>query len=158
MERMLSDDVAPASIAPAGRDQGHDRNEQFIRLLTEHQSHLFVYLVSLLGDVHDASNVLQETNIVLWRRSAEFAEGTNFGAWSRTIAHFQLLAYFYSRRNLRPRCLARQVLACDFRAVSFRRTWYSTSAIARASLKCGSSSAASRSRTVRSNVNSGVFF
>jgi hypothetical protein len=32
-------------------------------------------------------------------------------------------AYFYSRRNLTPRCLARQVLACDFRAVSFRRTW-----------------------------------
>ena len=31
--------------------------------------------------------------------------------------------YFYSRRNLTPRCLARQVLACDFRAVSFRRTW-----------------------------------
>ncbi len=30
--------------------------------------------------------------------------------------------YFYSRRNLRPRCLARQVLACDFLATSFRRT------------------------------------
>src|SRR5262249_56854038 len=32
-------------------------------------------------------------------------------------------AYFYSRRNWTPRCLARQVLAWDFRAVSFRRTW-----------------------------------
>jgi hypothetical protein len=30
--------------------------------------------------------------------------------------------YFYSRRNLTPRCLALQVLECDFRATSFRRT------------------------------------
>ena len=57
---------------------------------------------------------------------------------------------FYSRRNLTPRCLARQVLACDLRATSFRRTWYSTSAAARVSLSSGSPSAASISRTVRS--------
>jgi hypothetical protein len=31
--------------------------------------------------------------------------------------------YFYSRRNLTPRCLARHVLACDFLAALFRRTW-----------------------------------
>ena len=31
--------------------------------------------------------------------------------------------YFYSRRNLTPRCLACHVLACDFRATSFRPTW-----------------------------------
>lgn len=31
--------------------------------------------------------------------------------------------YFYSRRNLTSGCLARQVLVCDFRAISFRRTW-----------------------------------
>ena len=30
---------------------------------------------------------------------------------------------FYSRRNLTPRCLARHVLACDFFAALFRRTW-----------------------------------
>lgn len=99
MARMLSNDVAPAPIPSPGRREGDDRNERFIRLLTEHQSHLFVYLVSLLGDVHEASNVLQETNLVLWRRSAEFAEGTNFGAWARTIAHYQLLAYLRDRKR-----------------------------------------------------------
>jgi len=31
--------------------------------------------------------------------------------------------YFYSRRNLTPRCLARHVFACDLLAASFRRTW-----------------------------------
>jgi RNA polymerase sigma-70 factor (ECF subfamily) len=70
-----------------------DRNERFIRWLTDHQSGLFAYLVALIGDVHESHNVLQETNLVLWRRSAEFNEGTDFGAWARTIAHFQVLAY-----------------------------------------------------------------
>src|SRR5262249_542241 len=72
------------------------------------------------------------------------------GVW-RTAA-----MYFYSRRNLTPRCLARQVLACDLRATSFRRTWSSTNAIARTSFNSGSSSAASRNRTVRSRVSSGT--
>jgi hypothetical protein len=35
----------------------------------------------------------------------------------------RLASYFYSRRNLTPRCLARHVLACDFWATLFRRTW-----------------------------------
>jgi RNA polymerase sigma-70 factor, ECF subfamily len=96
---MLSNDVAPASIAPSARREGDNQNERFIRLLTEHQNHLFVYLVSLLGDVHEASNILQETNLVLWRRSSEFADGTNFGAWARTIAHYQLLAYLRDRKR-----------------------------------------------------------
>jgi RNA polymerase sigma-70 factor (ECF subfamily) len=55
-----------------------DRTEEFIRWLTGHQSGLFSYLVALLGDVHEARNVLQETNLVLWRRSANFAEGDRF--------------------------------------------------------------------------------
>ena len=42
--------------------------ERFIQSLTDHQGRLFVYLVSMLGDVHDARNVLQETNLELWRK------------------------------------------------------------------------------------------
>jgi hypothetical protein len=38
-------------------------------------------------------------------------------------AGFLFRCYFYSRRNLTPRCLARHVLACDLLATSFRRRW-----------------------------------
>lgn len=76
-----------------------DRNERFIQELTGHQNALFFYLVSLLGDVHEARNVLQETNLVLWRRSAEFADGSDFGAWSRTVAHYQVLAYLRDKKR-----------------------------------------------------------
>jgi hypothetical protein len=40
------------------------------------------------------------------------------GVWSEVYR-----SYFYSRRNLTPRCLARHVLACDFLATLLRFTW-----------------------------------
>ncbi|MHC5542199.1 sigma-70 family RNA polymerase sigma factor [Singulisphaera rosea] len=75
------------------------RTEDFIRCLTDHQSRLFIYLVSLLSDVHEAKNVLQETNLELWRKSAEFVEGTDFGAWSRRVAHFKVLAHLRDKKR-----------------------------------------------------------
>jgi RNA polymerase sigma-70 factor (ECF subfamily) len=76
-----------------------ERTEQFIHCLTDHQGRLFVYLVSLLGDVHEARNVLQETNLELWRKSADFAEGSDFAAWSRRVAHFKVLAFLRDRKR-----------------------------------------------------------
>ena len=75
------------------------RTERFIRHLTDHQNRLFVYLVSLLGDVHEARNVLQETNLELWRKSADFVEGTDFAAWSRKVAHFKVLAFLRDKKR-----------------------------------------------------------
>jgi RNA polymerase sigma-70 factor, ECF subfamily len=76
-----------------------ERTEQFIRCLTDHQSRLFAYLVSLLGDVHEARNVLQETNLELWRKSTDFVVGTDFAAWSRSIAHFKVLAFLRDKKR-----------------------------------------------------------
>ena len=73
--------------------------ERFIQSLTDHQGRLFVYLVSMLGDVHDARNVLQETNLELWRKSGQFIEGTDFAAWSRRIAHFKILAFLRDKKR-----------------------------------------------------------
>jgi RNA polymerase sigma-70 factor (ECF subfamily) len=75
------------------------QTERFIQSLTDQQSRLFSYLVSLLGDVHEARNVLQETNLELWRKSSEFVEGTDFAAWSRRIAHFKLLAFLRDKKR-----------------------------------------------------------
>jgi hypothetical protein len=55
-------------------------------------------------------------------------------------------------------CLAIQVLVWDRRATSLRRMWYSTRNNAIARDNPGTSIARWSNRTVRSNVNSGVFF
>jgi RNA polymerase sigma-70 factor (ECF subfamily) len=73
--------------------------EVFIQLLTGEQTRLFGYIATLLGDVNDASNVLQQTNMVLWRKAGEFAIGTNFQVWARKVAYFQTLAFLRDRKR-----------------------------------------------------------
>jgi RNA polymerase sigma-70 factor, ECF subfamily len=79
-----------ASAADDRRDLG---DEGFVRLLTAEQFKLLRYIAILLGDPEAASNVLQDTNLVLWRKSAEFKRGSNFSAWARQIAYWEVRAY-----------------------------------------------------------------
>jgi RNA polymerase sigma-70 factor (ECF subfamily) len=80
----------------------HSReSNEFVRLMTEHQGRLFAYILSLLGDPDAANDVLQETNIVLWRDSREFRPGSNFKAWAFRVAHFQVMAW--RQRQIRDR-------------------------------------------------------
>ena len=80
---------------------GSRDSDEFVRLMTEHQGRLFAYILSLLGDPDAANDVLQETNVVLWRDNKEFRLGTNFKAWSFRIAHFQVMAW--RQRQIRDR-------------------------------------------------------
>jgi RNA polymerase sigma-70 factor (ECF subfamily) len=72
---------------------------EFISKLTDWQNRLFAYLYNLLGDLHDTSDVLQETNLVLWRKVDEFEPGTNFGAWARKCAYYEALRFLRDRKR-----------------------------------------------------------
>jgi RNA polymerase sigma-70 factor (ECF subfamily) len=85
-------------------------DQAFIRELTDWQNRLFGYLVTLLGDVHDAHDVLQETNLVMWRRMETFTPGTDFGAWARRCAYFQAMAFLRDRKR-GPSLLGEELLA-----------------------------------------------
>jgi len=76
-----------------------DAREAFVRMLTDEQTHLYRYVISLLGDVNDASNVLQQTNLVIWRKAAEFDIESNFQVWARKIAYYQALAFLRDRKR-----------------------------------------------------------
>jgi RNA polymerase sigma-70 factor (ECF subfamily) len=80
---------------------------EFVAELTAAQSPLFGYITTLLGDVHAASNVLQETNIVLWTKAHEFQLGTSFIAWAREVAYYKALSHI--------RDLKRDKLIVDYR-------------------------------------------
>jgi RNA polymerase sigma-70 factor (ECF subfamily) len=67
-------------------------DESFILELTACQRRLYAYAFSLLGNHDQAQDVVQETNVVLWRRAGEFTPGTNFIAFAFRIAHFQTLS------------------------------------------------------------------
>jgi RNA polymerase sigma-70 factor, ECF subfamily len=76
-------------------------SETFVELMTQYQGRLYVYILSLLGDADAANDVLQETNIVLWKESRQYVAGTNFKAWAFRIAHFQYMAH--RQRRLRDK-------------------------------------------------------
>lgn len=69
-----------------------DAMEAFVEQLTAHQSRLYAFIYSLLGEVETAKDTLQETNRVLWRKAGDFNHALPFLPWALTIARFQVRA------------------------------------------------------------------
>ena len=70
-----------------------DKSEHFVRQLTENQNRIFGYVYSLLGDRNRAADVVQETNLVLWRKIDQFDPERPFLPWAFAVARFQVLAH-----------------------------------------------------------------
>jgi len=80
-----------------------EHQQQFVLQLTECQNRIYAYIFSMLGDHARASDVLQETNLVLWQRVKDWSLGAPFLPWAFAIARFQVLAN--TRDRSRERCL-----------------------------------------------------
>lgn len=75
------------------------RVDEFVRLLAQNQRRLFVYVHTLVHNHTDAEEVLQNTNLVLWREFHTFESGTNFAAWSCRVAFNQVMAWRKKRQR-----------------------------------------------------------
>lgn len=73
--------------------------DEFIRQLTEHQAALQGYLLSALGDIHEAKDALQRTNVVLWKKAAKWDPKTRFLSWAFAVARFEALAHIRDRQR-----------------------------------------------------------
>jgi len=74
-----------------------DPYERFVQLFARHEPAIRGFLRSLFPASQHADEILQETCLVLWRKFSDFEDGTDFLAWSLTIARFEVLKY---RRKL----------------------------------------------------------
>lgn len=70
---------------------------EFIRLFTTAQRPLFLQILPLVGNVADADEVLQETNLIMWAKRQQFEPGTNFLAWGRAIARLEVFRFRRTR-------------------------------------------------------------
>jgi RNA polymerase sigma-70 factor, ECF subfamily len=83
---------------PPKNDNDVERNrEAFVQLIAAEQFRLIHYISILLGDPQASRDVLQETNLVLWRKAAEYDFGRSFSAWARRIAYWQVKAHVRDR-------------------------------------------------------------
>jgi RNA polymerase sigma-70 factor (ECF subfamily) len=71
--------------------------ESFVHRLTESQSSLRAYLLAALGNYDDASEVLQRTNLVLWRNARKFRPEAEFMPWAVTLARFEVMSFYRDR-------------------------------------------------------------
>lgn len=63
-----------------------EHDQEFVALLTAHQGPVLAYVRSLMPGFSGASDILQQTNITLWKKKDHFEIGTNFKAWAFAIA------------------------------------------------------------------------
>jgi RNA polymerase sigma-70 factor (ECF subfamily) len=70
-----------------------DTVDSFVRLLGQNQRRIFLFVMSMVPDWNEAEEIMQETNLVLWREFGRFQPGTNFSAWACKVALHQVLAW-----------------------------------------------------------------
>ncbi|EMI42907.1 sigma-70 family RNA polymerase sigma factor [Rhodopirellula sp. SWK7] len=68
-------------------------DEELVALIAARQTTLRAIIRSMLPGCADCEDILQETNMILWRKRESFQPGTNFNAWAGTIARLQVLAW-----------------------------------------------------------------
>jgi RNA polymerase sigma-70 factor, ECF subfamily len=75
------------------------RTEEFVELLSSHQRQLLGYIFTLVRNMDDAEDLLQQTNLVLWRKFDEYRSGTDFIRWACCVAHLEVLSFLRRKRR-----------------------------------------------------------
>lgn len=78
------------------------RADEFAQMLTLHEPRLFGYIYALVLNMADAEDIYQDTVLALWRKFEAYQPDTNFAAWVRATARFEVQHFFRgkSRRRL----------------------------------------------------------
>ena len=87
-----------ASDQPTDEPSDLDR-EEFARLFSRNARRIYGFIMTLVFNHHDAEEVFQNTNVVLWNKFADFQPGSNFFAWASRIAYYEVLSLMKQQRR-----------------------------------------------------------
>ena len=80
-------------------DESQKTDAEFVQLFTRHQRRLYLFILAQVPSPVDAEEILQETNVIIWRKCDQFKLGTNFLAWASQIAKYEVLKYREKHRR-----------------------------------------------------------
>ncbi len=80
-------------------DSNAPPSEEFIQLFTKAQRQLYLFILAQTGNTQTAEEILQETNLVIWSKCSQFELGSNFMAWVRQIAVYEVLKWRQKRNR-----------------------------------------------------------
>src|SRR5258705_766934 len=108
---------------PANGEPSDVDREEFARLFSRNARRIYGFIMTLVFNHHDAEEVFQNTNVILWNKFADFQPGTNFFAWASRIAYYEVLSLMKQQRRSRTFSdEALQLLPHDAVALSDRST------------------------------------
>lgn len=76
-------------------------NDEFVRRFVRCQQDLYGYILSLVPNIADAQDILQETAIALWAKADEYRVDEPFMPWAARFAWFQVRKFrmYQARRH-----------------------------------------------------------
>lgn len=74
---------------------------EFIEHLTNSQLALRAYIRASMGSAAAVDDVVQQTNLVLWRKIDQWQAGTPFLPWMFSVAKFEILAHYRDQQRER---------------------------------------------------------
>jgi RNA polymerase sigma-70 factor, ECF subfamily len=74
-------------------------NDEFLARVTQSQGRIFGYLYSVLRNLDDAEDVMQDAILAMWRRFDDFDRSRPFVAWAMKFAEFSALNHLRSKRR-----------------------------------------------------------
>lgn len=102
---MNSDAVLPSYDPPSSDEVRTDGvlplsdTDAFVQLFTKAQRPLYLFILSQTGSTQDSEEILQNANVVIWKKAQQFDVGTNFFAWACQIARFEVLQFRQRHRR-----------------------------------------------------------
>lgn len=91
-------------------EEDHYHLQEFVREMTANQGRIRAFLASMMPGSSDIGDVLQDTNVVLWKNRDRFEPSTSFIAWALTIARLEVLHHRTRMKRQRVVCLSDEVL------------------------------------------------
>ena len=78
---------------------------EFVAQITRSQRQLHAFILSMVWNPADADDVLQQTNLALWEKAAQFDGRRPFLPWAMRFAQWQALAWLKRHRRQHKRLL-----------------------------------------------------
>lgn len=92
------------------QDEAKDPGEVAVMRITAVQRPLYAYIRSMIVSPDDVEDILQEVNLVLWRKLGQFDGRGPFLTWACHIAFLQVRAYCKKRKRHRQMVFGDSVL------------------------------------------------
>jgi RNA polymerase sigma-70 factor (ECF subfamily) len=74
---------------------------EFAEVLRPNQARIYGYIHSLIPDMTDADDLMQQTTLILWKKFDEYDRGRSFFSWACGIARLEVANFLRSRGRRR---------------------------------------------------------